>query len=277
MTSSIEQVAPLTYRKKQQLKEVTLPDGLKSIGDAAFSYCTSLRQITIPASVEYIGVAAFCCSGLEQVSFLGLPLKMEPAIFKGCKQLQAVIVPKGCKQYFAAALDVSASVLKEVGEHYQPSATMQAKQLPQKQETVPLPEPKAIAKPAKQTKPEPRCQLEYNNHSFSWKKLDLVNLVDLFGETVSSSAPVFLFRKKILFIILPLSLSHAIDLAETKEYSIPTDTHWFSVKYNVKYLFRTPRILVFTQQHDGKTYFYDEVCLQSTLHGEILVKTLINK
>lgn len=277
MTSSIEHVAPLAYRKHQQLKEVTLPDGLKSIGDAAFSYCTSLRQITIPASVEYIGVAAFCCSGLEQVTFLGLPLKIETAIFKGCEQLQAVNVPKGCKQNFIAALGINASIIKEAGEHHQPTASSNTKQQSPKQEFVPQPKPKAIAKPAIRTKPEPQCQLEYNNHSFCWKKLDLVNLMDLFGETVSASSPVFFFRKKILFIILPLSLTHAIDLANAKEYSIPTDTHWFSVKYNVKYLFRTPRILVFTQQYDGKTYFYDEVCIMSTLRESILVKTLINK
>lgn len=41
------------------LNEVFISEGVKSIGDNAFSVCDSLRKITIPASVEYIGRDAF--------------------------------------------------------------------------------------------------------------------------------------------------------------------------------------------------------------------------
>ena len=49
-------VDSLTFRKCRSLSNVTLPEGLLTIGDCAFSFCSSLRQLQIPASVERIGV-----------------------------------------------------------------------------------------------------------------------------------------------------------------------------------------------------------------------------
>ncbi len=44
----------------------TIPDGVTSIGDFAFSYCTGLTSITIPGSVTSIGILAFlACSSLN--------------------------------------------------------------------------------------------------------------------------------------------------------------------------------------------------------------------
>ena len=39
----------LAFRKCKLLSNVTLPEGLLTIGDCAFSLCSSLRQIQIPA------------------------------------------------------------------------------------------------------------------------------------------------------------------------------------------------------------------------------------
>lgn len=41
------------------LKYVHLNEGLKTIGDGAFAFCTDLKSINIPSSVRYIGDAAF--------------------------------------------------------------------------------------------------------------------------------------------------------------------------------------------------------------------------
>ena len=54
---------------KNKLVEVTLPNGLKSIGKYAFRNCASLKSVTIPNSVESIGTQAFDrCSGLTSVN-----------------------------------------------------------------------------------------------------------------------------------------------------------------------------------------------------------------
>ena len=97
---------------------VTLYNGLQYIGDVAFSYCASLKEVVIPASVTFIGVAAFCGSGLEEVIFEGVPETIEPAVFKGCKNLKRIVVPKGQKKRFCKVLDVDDSIIVEAGEPY---------------------------------------------------------------------------------------------------------------------------------------------------------------
>ena len=48
---------------------MTIPDGVTSIGDGAFSGCRSLTSVTIPSSVTSIGGSAFSyCSNLKTIN-----------------------------------------------------------------------------------------------------------------------------------------------------------------------------------------------------------------
>ena len=59
----------------ESLKEITIPDGVTSIGCDAFSCCESLKEITIPDSVTSIGNEAFSwCESLKEVIFKGKTL-----------------------------------------------------------------------------------------------------------------------------------------------------------------------------------------------------------
>ena len=47
------------YSYRSQIKKVVISEGVTSIGDEAFKYCTSLSSIEIPSSVTSIGSTAF--------------------------------------------------------------------------------------------------------------------------------------------------------------------------------------------------------------------------
>ena len=80
------------------LASVTIPQGVVSIGDYAFSDCGYLASVSMPDSVKTIGVRAFRnCSSLTA---LALPDGLEEIgdeAFAGCSGLTAVTVPDSVK------------------------------------------------------------------------------------------------------------------------------------------------------------------------------------
>ena len=64
--AGIVYIADAAFSGCEALKEIVLPETLRSIGSAAFTGCTSLWHIEIPDSVVSIGEAAFAgCSQLD--------------------------------------------------------------------------------------------------------------------------------------------------------------------------------------------------------------------
>ncbi|MDO4502169.1 MAG: leucine-rich repeat protein [Coriobacteriia bacterium] len=60
-------VAAGACENHMNLQQVTLPEGIRSIGDAAFRSCDVLRQVNFPDSLEEIGANAFWRTSLESV------------------------------------------------------------------------------------------------------------------------------------------------------------------------------------------------------------------
>ena len=77
-----------------EITSVSLPDGLTSIGDNAFSYCSSLTSITIPNSVTSIGGLAFReCSSLTSVTISNSVTSIGDWAFSWCSSLTSITIP----------------------------------------------------------------------------------------------------------------------------------------------------------------------------------------
>lgn len=73
-----------------------IPDGVKKIGDCAFSGRTGLKTVTIPASVTEIGVGAFeNCVSLTDLTIPDTVTSVSKGAFKGCVSLKNVTVGGG--------------------------------------------------------------------------------------------------------------------------------------------------------------------------------------
>ena len=78
--------------------EIEIPDGVKSIGDAAFNGHTNLQSVVIPESVECIGAWAFRgCTSLKSVVIPGRVKSIGDQAFSICTGLQSVVIPEGVK------------------------------------------------------------------------------------------------------------------------------------------------------------------------------------
>ena len=255
-------VPSLSFRKCRSLSNVTLPEGLLTIGDCAFSLCISLRQIQIPASVERIGVAAFCKSGLVTIQFLGIPKVIEADVFDGCLQLKEIVVPIGSKDVFIRKFGFPEDKVVEG------RGNIQVK----KQITESSPEPPKTNHFVQ--KSIPLSRFSYNARFFYWAIGDEVNLRNVFSGPITLAGNLtYEFRRRVLFIFVKSVIARA--LKQETIYVLPADTASFAHKYRDKYANRSPRILIFICD-DGKiARVFDEVRLVSINTNTIMVRSLV--
>lgn len=76
--------------------EIIIPEGVKEIGDRAFSGLTSLTSITIPSSIKEICIGAFSnCKSLVSVTMVKGLKKIDHFAFCNCESLTSIAIPEG--------------------------------------------------------------------------------------------------------------------------------------------------------------------------------------
>ena len=82
------------YLNGEEITNLVIPDDVTSIGDSAFSGCSSITSVTIPNSVTSIGGSAFYgCSGLTSVDIPNSVTSIGGSAFYGCSGLTSVDIP----------------------------------------------------------------------------------------------------------------------------------------------------------------------------------------
>ena len=81
------------YNFNQGIKNISMPDGMTSIGNWAFYSCSSLTKVTIPGSVTSIGERAYLdCSALTQVNIPDGVESIGEYAFSRCSALTQVTI-----------------------------------------------------------------------------------------------------------------------------------------------------------------------------------------
>jgi len=107
----------------EAIKQVNLPQGLTSIGNRAFYYCSNLSSIEIPDSVKRIDYQAFrSCAGLTSIEIPNSIESIGAKTFYDCTSLTSVIIPNsitrieegtfyGCSNLSSVAIGNSVSYI----------------------------------------------------------------------------------------------------------------------------------------------------------------------
>ena len=75
---------------------ITIPKGVKKIGNRAFHFCTSLTSITIPNNVTVICSGTFSgCSDLTSITIPNSVTKIMDFAFSDCLSLTSITIPNG--------------------------------------------------------------------------------------------------------------------------------------------------------------------------------------
>ncbi len=96
LPSSIRSIGARAFMNCARLETITFPTNLmSSIGESAFSGCTSLKDLVLPTLISSIGANAFSgCTSLTEMEF-PVGTRRDMGIFANCTSLASIHFPSG--------------------------------------------------------------------------------------------------------------------------------------------------------------------------------------
>ena len=99
LPEGLKKLGESTFRGCDKMISIDMPNGITEIEDYTFESCRSLEKIVLPENLAKIGHSAFSgCSKMEDVQF---PLSLKEIgnyVFSGCYSLTAIILNEGLKK-----------------------------------------------------------------------------------------------------------------------------------------------------------------------------------
>ena len=93
--NNVTSIGDNAFSNCSSLKEINIPDSITSIEDMAFDGCSSLKEITIPNSVTHIGESTFYdCISLKKVNIPNTVKSIGDWAFSYCESLTSVTIPE---------------------------------------------------------------------------------------------------------------------------------------------------------------------------------------
>lgn len=93
----IKEIGEYAFSACSSLEEVSLPNSLGTIKAYAFGSCLALKEIQLPETLEYLGSGAFSHAALVSIEIPILINEIPDQIFYNCTHLSKVTLPEGLK------------------------------------------------------------------------------------------------------------------------------------------------------------------------------------
>ncbi|MGN0649246.1 MAG: leucine-rich repeat protein [Oscillospiraceae bacterium] len=90
----VREIGDGAFQSYTKLEKVSLPESLTSIGQGAFFGCISLKGVNIPSNITSLGLGAFeGCSSLQSINLTSKLTEIPERTFSGCTSLNTVTLP----------------------------------------------------------------------------------------------------------------------------------------------------------------------------------------
>ena len=102
----IREIRDDAFKGRRQLKKITLPNSLETIGNESFRGCGNLTEMIIPIKTKKIGESAFRdCISMKKLVIENSCIKIGERAFENCSVLEDITLPAGLTEIYGGVFN----------------------------------------------------------------------------------------------------------------------------------------------------------------------------